>query len=464
MNVGDALLAMLPEHALLAGIVLLLVAEIAGATDRIALPLALAATAAAAGFGLWLGATGFAAAPVPGAYAIGPLGSFAKAILLLLAVPVLLMAKGELGGFRFHALVLSSLYGAVLIVGAESFLILFVGIELMSLPVYALAVLAFQRRESAEAALKYLVLGGVGSAMLLMGAALIFGSGGSLSLGAFAAALGSSDLLARAGVALVVGALCGKAAIAPFHTWAPDVYEAASVPVTAYMATVVKAAALFAALRLFGATALPGPLVDLIALFTLASIIWGNLAAMRQASLRRTIAYSSIAHAGYLFYAFLDPGPGRFASIAFYAVAYGLSNLLAFAAIPSAEDDAARDRLENLRGLYSRRPFAALMIAIAMLSLAGIPPLPGFTAKFFIFMNAMAAGHTAYAVAGLAASYLGLYFYLRVVVILFMDPAEGAATETRRLRASALAAAILCLLGTLFLSVLPGWLLDRVAG
>jgi NADH-quinone oxidoreductase subunit N len=251
-----------------------------------------------------------------------------------------------------------------------------------------------------------------------------------------------------------------KAAVVPFHAWAPDAYEAASVPVTAFMAILIKAGVLLAVVRLIGEARIGSPLVEMIAILPLISMVWGNLAAMRQAGLRRTIAYSSIAHAGYLFYAFLDPGPGRFASIAFYAVAYGLSNLLAFAAIPPAEDDAARDRLEDLRGLFSRRPFAALMIAIAMLSLAGIPPLPGFTAKFFIFMNAMAAGHTAYAVAGLAASYLGLYFYLRVVVILFMGPAEGTLAEPRRLRASALAAAILCLLGVVFLSVLPGWVVD----
>jgi NADH-quinone oxidoreductase subunit N len=464
MNLHDALLAMLPEHVLLAGIVLLLVAEIAALPGKAALPIAVIAVVAAAGAALWLSATGFSAAPFQGGYAIAPFGSAAKAILLVLALPILLTAPGDLAGYRAHALVLSSLYGALLINGAESFVILFVGIELMSLPVYALAVVTFKRDEGAEAALKYLVLGGAGSAMLLMGAALVFGSSGDLSLGGFAGALVANDLLARAGVALVVGALFVKAAIVPFHAWAPDVYEAASVPITAYMAAVVKAAVLFAALRLFRAAALPVELVDLVVLFALASIVWGNLAAMRQTSLRRTIAYSSIAHAGYLFYAFLDPGPGRPASIAFYVIAYGLSNLLAFAAIPPAEDDAARDRLECLRGLFSRRPFAALMIAIAMLSLAGIPPLPGFTAKFVIFMDAMAAGYTAYAAGGLVASYLGLYFYLRVVQILFASPAESAGTEPRRLNAPALVATALCLVGTLFLSVLPGWFLDRIAG
>jgi NADH-quinone oxidoreductase subunit N len=463
MNVHDALLAMLPEHILLAGIVLLLVTEILFDRPKAAVPIGLLAVAGAMGAAIWLASTGFAAAPFAGAYAIDPAASAAKAILLGLGLPVLLMAPGDVGGFRFHALVLSSLYGAALLTGATSFLTLFLGIELLSIPVYALVLVAFKRRESAEAALKYLILGGAASAMLLMGAALLFGHSGSLSLAAFTDAIAAEELLAKGGVTLVLGALFLKAAIVPFHAWAPDVYEGASVPVTAYMATIVKAAVLFAALRLFGQAKVEGPFADLLALLPLASIVWGNLAAMRQRSFRRMIAYSSIAHAGYLFFAFLGDGATRFPAIAFYAVAYGALNLLAFAAIPMTADDATRDRIEGMRGLFSRRPFAALMIALGMLSLAGIPPLPGFAAKFFIFKNVMAAGFTAYAVAGLVASYLGLYFYLRVVQILFASPAEGAADETRRLSAPALTATVICLLGTLALSALPGWLVDRLA-
>ena len=192
-----------------------------------------------------------------------------------------------------------------------------------------------------------------------------------------------------------------KAAIVPFHTWAPDAYEGASVPVTAYMATIIKAGVLLAAVRLFGAAPVARPLVDLVAILPLISIVWGNLAAMRQTSFRRMIAYSSIAHAGYLFYAFLGEGPGRFQAVVFYVLAYGLMNLLAFAALPHDDDDAAADRLDGLRGLFQRAPYAAVMLAIAMLSLAGIPPLPGFVAKFLIFRNVMAAGYTTYAVLGL---------------------------------------------------------------
>ncbi len=271
----------------------------------------------------------------------------------------------------------------------------------MSLPVYVLVLLAFRRPESAEAALKYLVLGGTASATLLMGVSLLYGATGSLALSVFADAIDSPSAMASIGVALIVVAFFLKAAIVPFHTWAPDAYEAAAVPVTAYMATIIKAGVLLAAVRLFGGATLSPPIADLLAILPLLSIVWGNLAAMRQRSLRRMIAYSSIAHAGYLFYAFLGDGPGRFQAVAFYVLVYGLMNVLAFAALPPDSDDAARDRLDNLKGLFHRDPFAALMIGVAMLSLAGIPPFPGFIAKFLIFKNVIAAGLTLYAVLGL---------------------------------------------------------------
>jgi NADH-quinone oxidoreductase subunit N len=331
----------------------------------------------------------------------------------------------------------------------------------MGLPVYVLVLLAFRRQESAEAALKYLVLGGTATATFLMGVSLIYGGSGSLAISGFAAALGSTDTMASAGVVLVLVSFFLKAAIVPFHTWAPDAYEGASVPVTAYMATVVKAGALLAVLRLMGTATLAGHAVDLVAILPLVSIVWGNLTAMRQSSFRRMIAYSSIAHAGYLFYAFLGDGAGRYQAVLFYLVAYGVMNLLAFASLPGGDDDAGRDRLAGLKGLYQRRPFAAVMIGMAMLSLAGIPPFPGFVAKFLIFKNVMAAGFTTYAVLGLVGSYLGIYFYLRVIQFMFMSPAEPVTGEraTRRL---AWSAGLLCLITALVLSVVPGWVIGLV--
>jgi NADH-quinone oxidoreductase subunit N len=277
----------------------------------------------------------------------------------------------------------------------------------------------------------------------------------------FADALSSTNTMTGVAVVLIVAGFFLKAAIVPFHTWAPDAYEAAAVPVTAYMATIIKAGVLLAALRLFGNAPLSRPMADILAILPLISIVWGNLAAMRQQSFRRMIAYSSIAHAGYLFYAFLGEGPGRFQAVAFYVLVYGLMNLLAFAALPQDPNDAARDRLDNLKGLFHRDPFAALMIGIAMLSLAGIPPFPGFIAKFLIFKNVIAAGFTLYAVLGLIGSYLGIYFYLRVIQYLFMSAEEPTAVQGPPGRL-ALGASFICLLAAILLAVFPGWVIGQL--
>lgn len=456
---GHAVLtAMLPEHLLLLGIVLLIGLEIAGHGSRAALGVALACVAAAAAVAARLAFDGYAAAPFPGQFSVAPSTLFVKAMVLAFALPVLLMSRDDFTGVEFPALLLSSLYGVCLLQSADSFPVLFLGLELMSLPVYVLVLLAYRRPESAEAALKYLVLGGTATAMFLMGASLLYGAGGSLGIDAFARALGAADGMSRAAVVLIVLAFFLKAAIVPFHAWAPDAYEGASVPVTAFMATVVKAGVLLAALRLFGRAQLASPMLELIAALPLVSIVWGNLAAMRQASLRRMIAYSSIAHAGYLFYALLGDAAGRLQAVGFYVLAYGLMNLLAFAALPAADDDVGRDRLDHLKGLFQRAPFAALMIGIAMLSLAGIPPFPGFVAKFMIFRNVMAAGHTTYAVLGLVGSYIGIYFYLRVIQFMFMSPdREGVAPPGRR--GLALGATLGCLAAALVTAVFPGWVI-----
>jgi len=453
MNFREALYAMAPEHLLLLGIVLVLLLDILSPRKSggfgIALVFLCAATAAAA----MLALANVTSEPFAGQIRVTPSDLAAKAVVLGLAVPVLLLSRDELSETRFFALALSSLYGACLMLAADSFLTLFLGFELMSLPLYVMVLLAYRGTQSAEAALKYLVLGGVASASLLMGASLVYGSTASLSFGSYSAALASSDSMALAGVALVIAAFFLKAAIVPFHAWAPDAYEGASVPVTAYMAAVVKAAVLLAAIRLFANRTLEGPFVTLVAILPLVSIVWGNLAAMRQQSFRRMIAYSSIAHAGYLFYALLGDPSGRYQAVLFYVLAYGVMNVLAFAALPRDQD-----RIDGLSGLYARSPYAALMIAIAMLSLAGIPPLPGFVAKFLIFRNVMAAGYTTYAVLGLVGSYLGIYFYLRVIQLMFMKDAEPSAAMPVQ-RALAAPATAVCLAASIVIGVFPGWVL-----
>jgi NADH-quinone oxidoreductase subunit N len=460
MNWNDVLLAMLPEHLLLAGIVLLIALELGSDRPRGALALALVTVAAATAAAALLAVSGTSLAPFAGHFSVTPATLTAKAIVLALVLPTLLLSRDDFSETRFHLLLLSSVYGVCLLLSADSFLTMFLGLELMSLPVYVMVLLAFQRPESPEAALKYLVLGGTATATFLMGVSLLYGGTGTLALSAFGRALGSPNTMAQAAVVLIVIAFFLKAALVPFHAWAPDAYEGASVPVTAYMATVIKAGVLLAAVRLFGTTPVGRPMADLLAILPLLSMVWGNLAAIRQTSFRRMIAYSSIAHAGYLFFAFLGAGPGRFQAVVFYVLAYAVMNLLAFASLPRSADDVASDRLAGLKGMYQRRPFAALMLGLSMLSLAGIPPLPGFVAKFLIFKNVIAAGYTAYAVVGLIGSYLGIYFYLRVIQYAFMS-AEAADAPSNQ-RTLALSASVLCLAPALLMALFPGWFIARL--
>jgi len=461
VNWPQILASMLPEHLLLVGMLAILGLEIRSGHRRDGFALAVLFVGAAAAAAVNLYASGYVATPFPDHYSVDPSATLPKAVLLGLALPVLLISRDDFAETPYYALVLASLYGACLVVSSDSFPTLFLGIEIMSLPVYALVLLGLLRASSSEAALKYLVLGGAATAALLMGISFLYGWSGSLQLEIFGRALGSTDPLAMAGAALVVAALFLKAAVVPLHAWAPDAYEGASAPVTAYMATIIKAGVLLAALRVFGTTAVLPPMAGLLAVLPLISMAWGNLAAIRQVSVRRMIAYSSIAHAGYLFYAFLGAGEGRWEAIVFYLIAYGLMNVLVFAALPRGADDERQDRLDALKGLYQRRPLAAILIAVSMLSLAGLPPLPGFVAKFLVFRNVLSAGYTAYAVAGLIASYLGLYFYLRVIQYMFMaDPDPAAARGVpRRL---ALAASLLCLVPAALLTFFPGWLIDRL--
>ena len=461
MHTQDALMAMLPEHLLLGGMVVLIVMEIMGRGSRSALWVALGAVVAAAAAAFWLSNAQYAAAPFAGQFSVTPAVLMAKGALLALAVPVLLMSRTEFSDGEFSILLLSSLYGLCLLPSSDSFLVMFLGLELLAMPVYALVLLAFRRPQSAESAFKYLVLSGAATATFLMGVSLLYGATGSMSVSEFGPALASSDVMTRSAVVLVLLALFLKAAVVPFHAWAPDTYEGASIPVTAYMATLTKGAVLLAAVRLFSGANASGPIVDVLMVLPLVSIVWGNLAAIKQQSFRRMIAYSSIAHAGYLFYAFLGDAEGRLQAVLFYVVAYSVVNLLAFAVLPQNDDDDQRDSLDALKGLYHRNPFAAAMIAIAMLSLAGLPPFPGFAAKFLIFKNVVAAGYTTYAVLGLVGSYLGIYFYLRVIQLLFMTAGEATPSE-RQAGGLSRAAGVLCLVGTLMLAVLPGWVLDRM--
>jgi NADH-quinone oxidoreductase subunit N len=344
---------------------------------------------------------------------------------------------------EFYALALFGTSGMALLGMATDLLVAFIAIEVMSLSVYSLA--AWMRRGSkpAEAAFKYFILGAFSSALFLYGTALVFGAVRSTQLADVAKA-GTSPLLV-AGLVLVTAGLAFKVAAVPFHVWTPDVYEGAPTPVTAFMAAGVKAAAFAILARTMlaafaGAPGAPaGGFTALVALLAGATMVVGNLLAVPQRSVKRMLAYSSIAHAGYLLLGVLVAGDAAvrqeaLSGILFYLASYTASAIGAFAVVgalerqgrtPADEPDDACD-VDRLAGLARRRPLLAFAMLVFMLSLAGVPPTAGFVAKLLIFKSAVAASQVALAVIGVLTSALGAYYYLRVVVFMYMRPApEG---------------------------------------
>jgi NADH-quinone oxidoreductase subunit N len=321
---------------------------------------------------------------------------------------------------------------------ATDFLVAFVAIETMSLATYALAAYLRRGRRGAEAAFKYLVLGAISSSLFLYGAALLYGATGSTLFSDLARGQGSP--LYIAGLGLVAAGIAFKVAAVPFHAWTPDVYEGAPTPVTAFMAAGVKTAAFAVLARIFlssesgaSATAFGGILAALAVL----TMIVGNLLALPQRSVKRMLAYSSIAHAGYLLVGVVSSAVAgarekALAGLLFYLVAYSATAIGAFAVVGAVERRSRGDEepadtwdLQRFSGLAARRPGLAFAMAVFLLSLAGIPPTAGFLGKLYIFQAAIGAQLYGLAVMGVLTSVLGAYYYLRVVVYMYMRSPEG---------------------------------------
>jgi len=362
---------------------------------------------------------------------------FFQAILLCAAIAVVLLSPGYLreNGLErgeYYALVLFSLVGMLGLASTVELVSMFVALEIMSIALYALAGLRRGRVESQESALKYFVTGSFSSAFFLYGVALLYGATGSTALERVARGLASTTPeqggLAILGTAMLLVGFAFKVASVPFHMWAPDVYEGAPTPVTGLMAAGVKAAAFGALLRVFG-VALPSlalhwqPLIAVLAAITM---VVGNLAALAQGNLKRMLAYSSIAHAGYLLTA-LVAAPGLAGeAMLFYLVAYAAVNLGAFGVVSALSRD-GREPLgwQDLAGLSERRPAVSAALAVFLVSLTGIPVTAGFVGKFYLFNAAVAAGWVWLAIVGVLMSVVSAYYYLRVVVAMYMSEPLG---------------------------------------
>jgi NADH-quinone oxidoreductase subunit N len=341
-------------------------------------------------------------------------------------------APEEAGHGEFFALLLFALFGMAALVAAQNLVTLFLGYELLSIPLYILCASEMRRASSLESGLKYLIVGSVGSATLLYGLALVYGATGTTDFGPIADALRSgsivSDPLLLTGLGLVMAGLAFKASVAPFHQWTPDVYEGAPTPVTAFMAVATKVAAFGVILRVFDLALAPaaddwGPWLAVLATVT---IVVGNAGALGQSSLKRMLAYSSVAQAGYLLAGVVVGTTLGVRATVLYLVVYLAMNMAAFAVIVARERETPfGDDIEGVNGLGAERPWLAWPLTIAMLSLAGIPATAGFIGKVFLIDALVGGRYTWLAVVLVLGSAVSLAYYLRVIAAVWMRPATA---------------------------------------
>ena len=373
---------------------------------------------------------------------------------------------------EFYALLMFSTIGAIYMAGARELLTAYISIELLSFSLYVAVSLAKTDPRSGEAGLKYVLLGGVASAMLLYGLSLIYGIAGSTQYdeigAAFAAGTADFDLALVLGLALLVGGLGFKAAAVPSHMWTPDVYEGAPLPITAYLAATSKAATFGLLLRLFGGPLLPvqGEWQWMMASIAVATMLAGNLIALQQHNIKRLLAYSSIGQVGYMLIAITTISDASASTLLLHLAGYLFTNLAVFTAVIAFYNRTGKEEIADFRGLAETNPYLALVLTAGMFSLAGMPLLAGFVTKFFIFQAAAQEGFLWLATLAVVASMISLYYYLQVIRVMYLgEPAEGA--EARwRLSPAGYAVTATLTAGVFFVGFYPGplfTLADRAA-
>lgn len=392
--------------------------------------------------------------------------------LLIAAITILtsvdFLRREEMNHPEFYSLVLFATAGMLMMAASNELVMVFLGLEILSIATYVMA--GFRRTDlkSNESALKYFLLGSFSSAFFVYGVALIFGATGSTNLLVIADALRSSEIqisLVSLSGALMLIALCFKVAVAPFHVWTPDVYEGAPTPVTGFMSVGPKAAGFAVLFRVF-LTAFPsiedrwGSVIWMAAALTM---VLGNVIAVVQPNIKRMLAYSSIAHAGYVAVAFAATSNQGVSAALFYLLAYSLTNLGAFAMVTiiSRKGDKIVD-VTDYAGLGSKRPGLAAVLSLFLLSLAGVPGTAGFAGKFFIFRAAVESRLVWLAIIGVVTTVVSFYYYLYVIVQMYMREPHDEFADVR-LHGSLKFALMICAAGTLYLGLLPTRVLDWTA-
>jgi len=439
-------------------------------TTNIGIVIALAATLGAA---FWLmQSPPTLPAPTLGLSA-GGLSRLFGVFFCLLAAGVLCLSvaynrERGISGEEYPSVLLFTTFGMLALASATNLLTLFLGLEAMSFGFYILVAIDLQRGVSGETGLKYLLPGALSTAFLAFGIALLYTVSGTLSLHElmqFTLTSGTPDPIALAGWGCLLAGLAFKLSLAPAHLWTPDVYQGAPAPVVAFLSGGSKAATiLFLLLLLPQAVDVSALRIPLCAL-SLFSMMIGNCAALRQNHVRRLMAYSSIAQMGYVVLALLSGKSGGYQAAAFYAIAYGTISLAAFGAITVIERNGGGETLDDYRGVGSRQPFAAGVLALSLFALAGIPPTAGFTGKFLIFSAAIRSGEITLAVTGILLTAVSVYYYLRVVVALYFNHADNTEDTQPRSIPTAPEYAVLIAAATtiLILGLWPGKLIELLS-
>jgi NADH-quinone oxidoreductase subunit N len=377
------------------------------------------------------------------------------------------LARQDAETGEYHALLLYSIAGQCIMVSANELIMIFIGLEISSIASYVLAGYLRDDKRANEAALKYFLLGSFATAFFLYGVALVYGATGTVNLSmartVITGANAPSPVFVGIAAALMFVGLGFKVSASPFQMWAPDVYEGAPTPVTAFLSAGPKAAAFAVFLRIFMTAFEPigngwEPLVWICALL---SMTIGNFAALLQSNVKRLLAYSSIAHAGYVLVAVTARSDVGTAAAMFYLAAYAFMNIGAFAVVSHLSGKGERyQTLDDFAGLGQKQPVTAAMLSIFLLSLIGVPLTGGFFGKFYIFKAALESHLVWLTVLGLLTSAVAAYYYLRILVMMYMHEPSQAATDAEPLTPGLTAALILPAIGTLFLGIFPSWVLD----
>jgi len=389
-------------------------------------------------------------------------------LLGLVASEGFLRREGILAG-EYHALLLWCAAGLLVMLRSTELLTIFVALETLSLALYALAAFNRSAKVGTEAAIKYFLMGAFAGAFVLYGVALLYGETGTTRLAGVAQALGADgvSLLAGLGLLMLVAGFGFKMSVVPFHAWSPDTYQGAPSPFVAFLSVAPKVASALVLLRLLetvvGTAGFDGP--ELVAVLAVLSMVVGNLFALVQKDLKRMLAYSGIAHMGYLLIAMVTVTPGSYPAVLTYLLAYALMNAGAFAVVTALYRRAGEQHLiSELSGWGWRFPVLGVALTVCMLSLGGIPPTVGFLGKYVVFLHAIETGDLWLAIVGVATSLIGVFYYLRVVYTLYMRAEERAPAPGVGRDAWSGTAAVVAALATLLLGVAPGPLLDWLWG